>query len=88
MNYMMDIFQYYNLYFEQSTQNIYIGLTNMNGDADMYLIKEKNYLLYKYMTGIPLKLDMNILILEKMIFISRKKNYNTWIFYFIISRIY
>ena len=30
-------FQYFNLYFDKSTQNIYIGLTNMNGDADMYL---------------------------------------------------
>ena len=29
--------QYFNLYFDNSTQNIYIGLTNMNGDADMYL---------------------------------------------------
>ena len=34
-------FQYYNLYFDQSTQNIYIGLTNMNGDADMYLKRGK-----------------------------------------------
>ena len=34
-------YQYYNLYFDQSTQNIYIGLTNMNGDADMYLNKGK-----------------------------------------------
>ena len=30
-------FQYFNLYFDKSTENIYIGLTNMNGDADMYL---------------------------------------------------
>ena len=32
-------FQYFNLYFDKSTKNIYIGLTNMNGDADMYLNK-------------------------------------------------
>ena len=32
-------FQYFNLYFDKSTQNIYIGLSNMNGDADMYLRK-------------------------------------------------
>ena len=31
--------QYFNLYFDQSTENIYIGLTNMNGDADLYLKK-------------------------------------------------
>jgi len=30
-------FQYFNFYFDNSTENIYIGLTNMNGDADMYL---------------------------------------------------
>ena len=35
-------FQYYNLYFDKSTQNIYIGLTKMNGDADMYLNRGKN----------------------------------------------
>ena len=29
--------QYFNFYFDESTENIYIGLTNMNGDADMYL---------------------------------------------------
>ena len=34
-------FQYYNLYFDKSTQNIYIGLTNMNGDTDMDLNKWK-----------------------------------------------
>ena len=32
-------FQYFNLYFDKSTENIYIGLTNMNGDADIYLNK-------------------------------------------------
>ena len=30
-------FEYFNFYFDNSTENIYIGLTNMNGDADMYL---------------------------------------------------
>ena len=29
--------QYFNFYFDKNTENIYIGLTNMNGDADMYL---------------------------------------------------
>ena len=32
-------FQYFNLYFDKNTKNIYIGLFNMNGDADMYLSK-------------------------------------------------
>ena len=32
-------FQYFNLYFDKNTENIYIGLTNMNGDADIYLNK-------------------------------------------------
>ena len=32
-------FQYFNFYFDKSTQNIYIGITNMNGDADLYLNK-------------------------------------------------
>ena len=31
--------QYFNLYFDKSTENIYIGLTNMNGDADMFVKK-------------------------------------------------
>ena len=31
--------QYFNLYFDKSTENIYIGLTNMNGDADLYVNK-------------------------------------------------
>ena len=31
--------QYFTFYFDKSTENIYIGLTNMNGDADMYLNK-------------------------------------------------
>ena len=31
--------QLYNLYFDQSTENIYIAITNMNGDADLYLKK-------------------------------------------------
>ena len=30
-------YKYFNFYFDKSTENIYIGLTNMNGDADMYL---------------------------------------------------
>ena len=34
-------FQYFNFYFDKSTENIYIGLTNMNGDADMYLKRGK-----------------------------------------------
>ena len=34
-------FQYFNLYFDKNTKNIYIGLFNMNGDADMYLSKGK-----------------------------------------------
>ena len=34
-------FQYFNFYFDKSTSNIYIGITNMNGDADMYLNKGK-----------------------------------------------
>ena len=34
-------FQYFNLYFDKKTKNIYIGLFNMNGDADMYLSKGK-----------------------------------------------
>ena len=34
-------YQYFNLYFDKTTQNIYIGLTNMNGDADMYLNRGK-----------------------------------------------
>ena len=33
--------QYFNLYFDKSTENIYIGLTNMNGDADIYVKKGK-----------------------------------------------
>ena len=32
-------FLYFNFYFDKNTENIYIGLTNMNGDADMYLNK-------------------------------------------------
>ena len=28
---------YFNFYFDESTENIYISLSNMNGDADMYL---------------------------------------------------
>ena len=32
-------FQYFHLFFDKKTKNIYIGLTNMNGDADMYLNK-------------------------------------------------
>ena len=32
-------FQYFNFYFDKNTENIYIGLTNMNGDADIYLNK-------------------------------------------------
>ena len=30
-------YQYFNFYFGKNTQNIYISLSNMNGDADMYL---------------------------------------------------
>ena len=30
-------YQFYTLYFNQNTQNIYIALSNMNGDADLYL---------------------------------------------------
>ena len=30
-------FEYFTFYFDNSTENIYIGLSNMNGDADMYL---------------------------------------------------
>ena len=33
--------QYFNLYFDNTTENIYIGLTNMNGDADLYVNKGK-----------------------------------------------
>ena len=32
-------FQYFNFYFDKNTENIYIGLSNMNGDADIYLNK-------------------------------------------------
>ena len=32
-------FEYFNFYFDESTENIYIGINNMNGDADMYLNK-------------------------------------------------
>ena len=31
--------QYFNFYFDNSTENIYIGLANMNGDADIYINK-------------------------------------------------
>lgn len=31
--------QYFNLYFDKNTENIYFGLTNMNGDADLYVNK-------------------------------------------------
>ena len=34
-------FQYFTLYFDKSTENIYLGLTNMNGDADLYVNKGK-----------------------------------------------
>ena len=30
-------YQFYTLYFNQNTKNIYIALSNMNGDADLYL---------------------------------------------------
>ena len=30
-------YHFYTLYFNQNTQNIYIALSNMNGDADLYL---------------------------------------------------
>ncbi len=30
-------FQYYSFYFDENVKNIYFGLYNMNGDADMYL---------------------------------------------------
>ena len=39
--------QYFNLYFDNSTENIYIGLTNMNGDADLYVNKGKELPTYE-----------------------------------------
>ena len=39
--------QYFNLYFDNSTENIYIGLTNMNGDADLYVNKGKTLPTYE-----------------------------------------
>ena len=32
-------FEYFYFYFDENTENIYIGINNMNGDADMYLNK-------------------------------------------------
>ena len=36
---MQGQFEYFNFYFDDDTENIYIGINGMNGDADMYLNK-------------------------------------------------